>query len=303
MNQPLFWILFTISVVLLLSLDLGLHRKFESIPVRIAILWSLIWIALAGIFAVLLYAWQGGAVSLDFVTAYFIELSLSVDNLFIFLLIFRYFRVPERDQHKVLFWGILSAIAMRGVFIFAGVGLLRRFDWLVYLFGAFLVYSGIRFLTDSKSRAHPEKSWVVRGFRRLIPVTEGFEDGKFLVRRDGLHATPLLIVLLLIETTDLLFATDSIPAVLAITLNFLVVFTSNVLAILGLRSMYFAVAGMVDKFQYLHYGLSAVLILVGAKMLAAHYYPVSTSVALAVIAGILFVSMMVSITSPRKARA
>lgn len=256
------------------------------------------WIALAGVFAVLLYLWQGRQPTLEFVTSYVIELSLSIDNLFVFFLIFRYFRVPEGDQHKVLFWGIVGAIAMRGIFIFAGVGLLRRFDWLMYLFGSFLIYSGIRPLANPKSRSHPEKGWIVRLVRRLIPVTDDFEGGKFLVRRTQLYATPLLVVLLLIESTDLLFATDSIPAVLAITLNFLIVFTSNILAILGLRSMYFALAGVIEMFQYLHYGLSAILVFVGAKMVISHYHAISTPLSLGVVAGILAISVTASMIHP-----
>ena len=277
---------------------MGFHRPSRPVSVRRALGWSAMWIALAGVFAVLLYLWQGRQPTLEFVTSYVIELSLSIDNLFIFFLIFRYFRVPEGDQHKVLFWGIVGAIAMRGIFIFAGVGLLRRFDWLMYLFGSFLIYSGIRLLANPKSRSHPEKGWIVLLVRRLIPVTDDFEGGKFLVRRTQLYATPLLVVLLLIESTDLLFATDSIPAVLAITLNFLIVFTSNILAILGLRSMYFALAGVIEMFRYLHYGLSAILVFVGAKMVISHYHAISTPLSLGVVAGILAISVTASMIHP-----
>ena len=294
MNQTLFWALFILVVLVLLALDLGLQKRKETISVRKALAWSSIWIAFALAFGVVLYFWQGRTASLEFATAYVIELSLSVDNLFIFLLIFRYFQVPSSDQHKVLFWGILGAVIMRGIFIVAGVPLLRRFDWLMYGFGAFLIYSGIRF--DAGSEIEPEKSSVLKVFQRFVPVTKDYEGGKFLVRRDSrLYATPLLVVLLLIETTDLLFATDSIPAVLAISLNFTVIFASNICAILGLRSMYFALAGMMEVFEYLHYGLAGVLIFIGVKMMIGHYYQIPTKVALPVVGTILLVSVLASV--------
>jgi tellurite resistance protein TerC len=293
LNQTLFWALFTLVVVALLGLDLGLQRRKETISVRKALAWSAIWIAFAAVFGVVLYFWQGRTASLEFATAYVIELSLSIDNLFIFLVIFRYFQVPSNDQHKVLFWGIVGAVIMRGIFIFAGVPLLRKFDWLMYGFGAFLIYSGIRF--DAGSEMDPEKSSALKIFRRFMPVTEDYEGGKFLVRRNSrVYATPLLVVLLLIETTDLLFATDSIPAVLAISLNFTVIFASNICAILGLRSMYFALAGMMEVFEYLHYGLAGVLIFIGTKMMIGHYYQIPTRVALPVVGTILLISILAS---------
>ena len=284
----------------MLGLDLGLHKRSGVISLRKALAWSAVWIGLALMFAAVLYFWQGRHATVEFATAYVIELSLSVDNLFIFLLIFRYFQVPDGDQHKVLFWGIVGAIVMRGIFIVAGVGLLRKFQWLMYFFGALLIYSGIRFATEGDSEIHPEKSWMLKLFRRLMPVTDGFEGDKFMVRRTRLYATPLLLVLLLIETTDVLFATDSIPAVLAISLNFVVIFTSNIFAILGLRSMYFALAGMMEMFKYLHYGLSAVLIFIGTKMLVAHYYQIPTVVALGAVGAILTASVMASGFSRRR---
>ncbi len=273
MSQTTFWILFNLFVVAMLLLDLGVfHRRAHGVRFREALGWSAMWIALAGAFAVLVYFWHGRTPSLEFVTGYVIELSLSVDNLFVFLLIFRYFRVPADQQHKVLFWGILGALVMRAIFIVAGVGLIRRFHWIIYLFGALLVYSGIKFLRQENANIHPEKNPVLRIFRRLMPVTKDYVDGKFFVRQRGLYATPLLVALLVVETSDLLFAVDSIPAILAITLNTFIVYTSNVFAILGLRSMYFALATMMDVFHYLHYGLSVVLIFIGAKMLISHYY-------------------------------
>ncbi len=300
----LFWILFNLFVLAMLVLDLGVfHRRAHRVKFREALAWSAMWIALAAAFAVLLYFWRGHVVTLEFVTGYVIELSLSVDNLFVFLLIFRYFRVPALHQHKVLFWGILGALLMRGIFVLVGVGLITQFHWIVYLFGAFLVYSGIQFFRQESVEIHPEKNPVLRLFRRWMPVTEDYEGSKFFVRRTGLYATPLLVVLLVVETTDLLFAVDSIPAVLAITLNAFIVYTSNIFAILGLRSMYFALAGMMEFFHYLHYGLSVVLIFVGAKMLISHYYQIPTGWALGVVAGVLLVSVLVSVVRPKtKAR-
>jgi len=300
----LFWILFNLFVLAMLVLDLGVfHRRAHRVKFREALAWSAMWIALAAAFAVLLYFWRGHVVTLEFVTGYVIELSLSVDNLFVFLLIFRYFRVPALHQHKVLFWGLLGALLMRGIFVLVGVGLITQFHWIVYLFGAFLVYSGIQFFRQESVEIHPEKNPVLRLFRRWMPVTEDYEGSKFFVRRTGLYATPLLVVLLVVETTDLLFAVDSIPAVLAITLNAFIVYTSNIFAILGLRSMYFALAGMMEFFHYLHYGLSVVLIFVGAKMLISHYYQIPTGWALGVVAGVLLVSVLVSVVRPKtKAR-
>jgi len=297
-----FWILFNLFVVAMLALDLGVFsRRAHTVGFREALGWSSMWLALAAAFAVLVYFWHGRPVALEFVTGYVIELSLSVDNLFVFLVIFRYFRVPAEQQHKVLFWGILGALVMRGVFILAGVGLIRRFHWIIYLFGAVLVYSGIRLFREGEEEIHPEKNPILRLFRRWMPVTKDYVNGKFFVRTPELCATPLLVVLLVVETSDVLFAVDSIPAVLAITLNAFIVYTSNVFAILGLRSMYFALAGVMEMFDYLHYGLSLVLIFVGAKMLVSHYYQIPTEVALAVVVAVLGVSVVASVLFPRKA--
>jgi TerC family integral membrane protein len=297
----LFWILFNLFVLAMLALDLGVfHRRAHEVKFREALAWSGMWIALAAAFAGAVYFWHGHTAALEFVTGYIIELSLSVDNLFVFLLIFRYFRVPGEDQHRVLFWGIIGALIMRAIFILLGVGLIRQFHWIVYLFGAMLVYSGIRLLPAESSEIHPEKNPVLRVFRRWVPITTNYQAGKFFVRQPTLFATPLLVVLLVVETTDVLFAVDSIPAVLAITLNAFIVYTSNVFAILGLRSMYFALAGMMEVFHYLHYGLSAVLIFVGAKMLLSHYYQIPTSLALAVVAGVLLISVLASVIHPER---
>ena len=297
----LFWILFNLFVIAMLTLDLGvLNRRAHAVGLREALAWSAAWVALAGAFAIAVFFWHGRAEALQFVTGYVVELSLSVDNLFIFLLIFRYFKVPGEHQHKVLFWGVLGALVMRGVFIAAGVGLIQRFAWITYAFGALLIYSGIKLLRQGNVQIHPEKNPVLRLFRRAFPVTTEFEDGRFFTRRDRLYATPLLVVLLVVETTDILIAVDSVPAVLAITLNAFIVYTSNVFAILGLRSMYFALAGMMDRFHYLHYGLSVVLIFVGLKMIGSHYVDLPTEWVLGTVLLVLATSIVASLMSPRK---
>ena len=293
----------------MLALDLGvLNRRPHRIGFREALAWSAAWISLAAAFAVLEFFWHGRTQALQFVTGYVIELSLSIDNLFLFLLIFRYFKVADEHQHKVLLWGILGALLMRGVFILAGVGLISRFSWITYAFGALLVYSGVRFLRQGQQEIHPEKNPVLRLFRRTFPVTKEYMGAQFFVRNNGdggaggggLYATPLLVVLLVVETSDILFAVDSIPAVLAITLNAFIVYTSNVFAILGLRSMYFALAGMMDRFHFLHYGLALVLILTGIKMLAAHYVDIPTEWTLAAVLFILGASIVASLLHPAR---
>lgn len=300
----LFWIAFNAFVAVMLALDLGLfHRRAHTVKFREAVGWSLLWVAMAAGFAVIVYFWHGRTEALEFVTGYVIELSLSVDNLFVFLVIFRYFRVAGPNQHKVLFWGILGALIMRCLFILAGVGLIRRFEWIIYVFGALLIYSGVKLLRQSGADVHPEKNPILRVFRRWVPVTKDYVGGKFFVRQPGLYATPLFVVLLVVETTDILFAVDSIPAILAITLNAFIVYTSNVFAILGLRSMYFALAGMMEIFHYLHYGLSAVLIFVGTKMLVSHYYKIPTAFALLAVAVILASSIAASVVFPQKKTA
>jgi tellurite resistance protein TerC len=300
----LFWILFNLFVLAMLALDLGVfHRSSHAVKLREAMIWSVVWIALAAIFAVIVYFWHGRPASLEFVTGYVIELSLSVDNLFVFLLIFRYFKVSSAHQHKVLFWGIVGALVMRGVFIIVGVGLINRFHWVIYIFGALLVYSGIKLFFQSESEVHPEKNPILRLFRRFVPVTADYHGDNFFVRRPRLYATPMFVVLLVVETTDLLFAVDSIPAILAITRDAFIVYTSNVFAIMGLRSMYFALAGMMEMFRYLHYGLALVLTFVGAKMLASHYYEIHTEYALGVVGGILLISVLASVAHPAKKSA
>lgn len=287
----------------MLVLDLAVfHRGPHAIRFREAMGWSVFWISLAAAFAVLVYFWRGKAQALDFTTGYLIEESLSVDNLFIFLLIFRYFKVPGSYQHKVLFWGIIGALIARFAFIVLGVALINRFEWIIYLFGAFLVYTGIKLFRSAEAEVHPEKNPVLKWFRRFMPVTQDYVKDKFIVRsKGGICATPLLLVLVLIETTDVLFATDSIPAVLAITRDPFIVFTSNVFAILGLRSLYFALAGMMELFHFLHYGLAVILSFIGVKMLLSHYYHLPTHVALAVVGIVLATSVAASLIFPRKA--
>jgi tellurite resistance protein TerC len=300
-TQTLAWILFNIFVAVMLALDLGVfHRNSRVLRMRQALAWSAFWVALAAIFAVLLGTWQGRAAALEFSTGYVIELSLSADNLFIFLLVFRYFRLPDTEQYRVLFWGIIGAILMRAAFIFAGVGLIRRFHWIIYGFGVLLIYSGVRLLFQRGDQVHPEKNPIVRVFRRFFPVTKDYVGGRFFVRGEQLCATPLLLVLIVIETTDLIFAVDSIPAVLSITLNSFVVYTSNIFAILGLRSLFFALSALLNVFEYLHYGISCVLVFVGLKMLLSEHFPIRTEISLAIIAGILLLTILASIWNRKK---
>jgi tellurite resistance protein TerC len=303
-----FWILFNLFALSMLVLDLLVfHRRGRVVRSREALAWSAIWIGLAGAFAGLVFLWQGRQVALEFVTGYVLELSLSVDNLFLFLLIFRYFSVPEQQQHRVLFWGVLGALLMRGFFILAGVGLIHRFHWLLYVLGTLLIYSGIRLGFAGEHQIDPATNPAVRVLRRWIPVTDDYQGGRFFVRgwkgNPGLYPTPLLVVLAVIETTDVLFAVDSIPAVLAITLNAFIVYTSNAFAILGLRSMYFALSGLMKAFRFLHTGLALVLILVGLKMITADRFPVSTVVTLGVVGGVLAVSVIASVIHPEKKEA
>jgi tellurite resistance protein TerC len=298
-----FWILFNLFALGMLVVDLRVfHRPGHVVGFREALAWSAMYIALALVFAGILDFWRGHQSSLEFLTGYVLELSLSVDNLFVFLVIFKYFAVPEEQQHRVLFWGIVGALILRGIFIGAGVGLIHHFHWLLYPFGALLIYSGIRFCVMGDQQIDPSQNPVVKMLRRWIPLTAEFEGGAFFIRvRDDnfrLYATPLLIVLVVIETSDLLFAVDSIPAILAITLNAFVVYTSNVFAILGLRSMYFAVSGMMRIFRFLHYGLAVILVLVGLKMLFADYVRIPITATLGVVAGVLLISIVLSLAFP-----
>jgi tellurite resistance protein TerC len=296
---------FTLFVLAMLALDLGVfHRKSHEVTIREAMVWSGVWIALALLFNLVLYYWRGPQPALEFLTGYLIEKSLSVDNIFVFLMIFSYFSVPPRYQHRVLFWGVLGALVMRALLIFLGISLIQRFHWVIYLFGAFLIVTGVKMALEKDKEIHPERNPALRLFRRFVPVTDDYRGGKFFVKQGGRYfATPMLIVLLIVETTDIIFAVDSIPAILAITLDPFIIYTSNVFAILGLRALYFALAGVMKLFHHLRYGLSAILAFVGAKMLLANFYKIPVGVALGVVAGILVISVIASLAFPRKEEA
>jgi tellurite resistance protein TerC len=296
------WVGFNLFVLAMLALDLGVfHRKPHEVTIKEALVWSGVWVVLALLFNLGLYYWRGPEPALEFLTGYLIEKSLSVDNIFVFLLIFSYFRVPASYQHRVLFWGILGALVMRAAFIALGISLIRRFHWVIYVFGAFLILTGVKMALEKGKEIHPERNPVLRLFRRFVPVTDDYRGSKFFVKQGGRYsATPLFIVLLVVETTDVIFAVDSIPAILAITLDPFIVYTSNVFAILGLRALYFALAGVMRLFHHLHYGLSAILVFVGAKMLLADFYKIPVGVALGVIAGVLIISVIASMAFPRK---
>jgi tellurite resistance protein TerC len=291
------WIGFNLFVLGMLALDLGVfNRKEHAVSLREAAAWSAVWIGLALAFNAILYLWQGQEVALEFLTGYLIEKSLSMDNIFLFVVLFSTFAVPAAYQHRVLFWGVLGALVMRGALIGAGTALVEAFHPILYLFGAFLVVTGIRLAVHQDTEVHPERNPVVRLARRLFPVTKGYKGARFFVRRHGrCWITPLLIVLLLIESTDLLFALDSIPAIFAITTDPFIIYTSNVFAILGLRSLYFLLAGSVTRFAYLKYGLAAILVLVGIKMLINDLYPVPIVLSLGLIALILAIAVAASL--------
>jgi tellurite resistance protein TerC len=300
------WIGFNLFVLAMLALDLGVfHRHAHVVSVKEAAIWSGVWIALAMTFNGLLYlswhvlvpgsAYSNGDAALAFFTGYLIEKSLSVDNIFVFVLLFTYFAVPAIYQHRVLFWGIIGALLMRGLLIAAGATLLKEFHWIIYVFGAFLIFTGIKMGLHRNEELHPGQNPLVRVFRRLMPVTDHYEGDSFFVRHKGvLMATPLFLVLLTVESTDLIFAVDSIPAIFAVTQDPFIVYTSNVFAILGLRSLYFVLAGVMDKFHYLKLGLSAVLTFVGIKMVIVDIYKIPVGLSLAVIASILFTAVIAS---------
>jgi tellurite resistance protein TerC len=298
------WLGFSLFILLMLSLDLGLfNRQAHRITYREASIWSAIWIGLAAAFAGIVFWYQGSERGLEFVTGYLIELSLSVDNLFVFLLIFSYFKVPARVQHRVLFWGVMGALIMRLTMIFIGAALINRFHWIIYIFGAFLVYTGIRMFTQKETELEPEENPIVRLVTRVIPVVRRYDEEKFFTRVNGkLTGTLLLLVLIVVEFTDLVFAVDSIPAIFAITTNTFIVYTSNVFAILGLRSMYFLLAGVVEKFHYLKMGLAVVLTFIGVKMLVtAVGLHIDIKVSLIFVAVVLMSSVVASLLRPQEA--
>ncbi len=300
MQTSFFWGLFAVFVIGMLYLDLAvIHSKYREIRLKEAVQWSVFWIALALAFNLNLYFVHGRQVALNFLTSYLLEKSLSVDNLFVFLLIFSYFKVPAIYHHKILFWGVLGALVTRAIFIASGVALIHMFHWVFYVFGAVLVLSGIQLFRSDKKEVEPDKNLVLRLFRRLFPVTESYEGGSFFVKREGrLWATPLMVVLVMIETTDVIFAMDSIPAIFGITLDPFIIYTSNVFAILGLRALYFALAGFMKMFRFLHYGLALILVFIGAKMLASDFLKIPVGLALGVIVAILAVSVAASVKWP-----
>jgi tellurite resistance protein TerC len=299
------WVGFNVFILAMLALDLGVfHRKSHIVSLKESLTWTGVWVALALLFNAGVWHYYGGQKGLEFLTGYLIEKSLSVDNVFVFALLFSYFAVPPLYQHKVLFWGILGALIMRAIMIAAGVVLITKFAWIIYVFGAFLILTGIKMIVKREEEIHPERNPVVRWFKKLMPVTPEYRGDKFFVRENGiLMATPLFVVLLLVEFTDLIFAVDSIPAIFAVTKDPFIVYTSNVFAILGLRSLYFALAGVMDKFHYLKIGLGVVLSFVGVKMMLAHTaYKIDTLVSLGVIVLILAISVVWSLMRPRKAK-
>jgi tellurite resistance protein TerC len=307
MDNIWLWIGFNLFVLAMLALDLFVfHRKAHEVSTREAATWTGFWIALALVFNYGVYHFRGAETGLEFLTGYLIEKALSVDNIFVFVLIFSYFNVPLKYQHRVLFWGILGALVMRGTMIGAGAALIHQFHWIIYVFGAFLVFTGLRMATHDAQDIEPESNPVLKLVRRLIPVTNVYHGQNFFVRekvgeRVRWVATPLFVVLVLVESTDLIFAVDSIPAIFAITTDTFIVYTSNVFAILGLRALYFLLAGVIHKFHFLKLGLSAVLVFVGTKMLLADIVKIPILASLAVIAGILAVSVIASLLWPREA--
>ena len=290
------WIGFNLLVLGLLALDLGIfHRKAHAVSIKEATIWSVVWITLALLFNVGIYFWRGSQTALEFFTGYLIEKSLSVDNIFVFVLIFSFFAVPAAYQHRVLFWGILGALILRGALILVGAALLERLHWIIYVFGAFLIFTGARMALQKAVEVRPEDNFLVKLLRRVMPATDEYERDRFFVRRAGrLFATPLLLVLLIVESTDVVFAVDSIPAIFAVTQDPFIVYTSNVFAILGLRSLYFVLAGAVGKFHYLKLALSAILVFVGIKMVVAEVYKIPIGVSLSVIGAILTAALFAS---------
>ncbi|MDL2718835.1 MAG: TerC family protein [Acidobacteriota bacterium] len=296
------WIGFNLFVLALLALDLGVfHRKAHAVSIREAAGWSVVWIALGLAFGAGIWWFEGRDPALQYIAGYLIEKSLSVDNIFVIALVFSYFAVPALYQHRVLFWGILGALVMRGALIAAGSLLLSRFHFLVWVFGAFLVFTGVKMAFHDQAELHPEKNPLVRLARRLFPVTNDYDGQKFFTRREGrLFATPLFLVLLVVESMDLVFAVDSVPAIFAVTSDPFLVYTSNVFAILGLRSLYFLLAGVMDRFVYLKLGLSAILVFVGLKMALAQLLKIPVGVSLGVIFGLLAVSVAASLAVTRR---
>jgi tellurite resistance protein TerC len=300
-----FWVAFNLFVLAILAIDLGVfHRKAHTVTLREAGIWTGVWVTLALVFNIIIFFWRGPEVALQFLFGYLIEESLSVDNVFVFALIFGHFAVPAQYQHRVLFWGILGALVMRASLILTGAALLARFHWVIYLFGGFLVYTGFNMFRSGDEEIQVEENPTLRLFRRLFPITERYEGQHFFVRRDDrLFATPLALVLVMVETSDLIFAVDSIPAIFAVTNDPFIVYTSNVFAILGLRSLYFLVAGVIGMFRYLKVGLALVLMFVGIKMLIGEWYEIPIGLALGVVVAILATAILTSIQATRRDEA
>ena len=307
MNTIWGWIGFNVVVLAILALDLGvLHRKAEKVSLKEAASWSAVWVTLSLTFAMAVYQTMGRQAGLEFLTGYLIEYALSVDNIFVFVIIFSYFQVPEKYQHRVLFWGIIGALVLRGVMIVAGSALVSRFSWTLYIFGAFLVFTGLKMALQKDAAAYdPEHDPVLKLARRLIPVTRDYRGDRFFVHEPDATgklryaATPLFIVLLIVDTTDVIFATDSIPAIFAVTRDPFIIYTSNICAVLGLRALYFLLASVVDKFAYLKLGLSLVLMFIGAKMLLEHFFHIPILASLGVVAAVLVSSILASLRWPR----
>ncbi|MFL5321157.1 MAG: TerC family protein [Myxococcaceae bacterium] len=302
--SPLAWAGFLLFVFAMLGLDLGVfNRKAHAVRFKEALTWSAVWISLAMLFNLGIWWRMGGDAGLEFFTGYLIEKSLSVDNIFVFIVLFAAMRIPAEYQHRVLFWGILSALVLRGAMIFGGVALLQRFHWLIYIFGGFLIFTGVRMFLHRNEEEHPEDGRVLKLLRRIIPTSRSIHGKKFFIWEDGRRVgTPLLLTLVMIEVTDVIFAVDSIPAIFAVTQSPFIIFTSNIFAILGLRSLYFLLAGMMEKFHYLKVGLSAVLVFVGIKMVLAKFIHLNSFVSMGVIAIILATSVFASFVRTRALR-
>lgn len=296
-SQLIPWILFNLAVIFLLWLDLAVfHKKSHEVKIKEALWLSFFWIVLALFFNAGLYFIKGHQPALEFFTAYILEKSLSIDNLFVFIIVFEYFHIPPRFYHRILFWGILGALIMRALFILTGLWLIERFAWVIYIFGIFLVYTGLKLAFNHNSEIHPDQNPVLKFLRKIFPISQNVEDGRFMFKSAGrTHLTPAFICLIFINIIDLVFAMDSIPAVMAVSRDPFIVYTSNIFAILGLRALFFAISGLMKLFQYLNYGLAAVLIFIGAKMLVSHHYHISIGTSLGIVAGLLGISIVASL--------
>ena len=300
-SQAFLWIIFGIFVVVMMALDLGVfHRKAHEVKFKEALAWTVAWVALSLCFNAGIFFYRGQEAAMQFLTAYLLEESLSIDNLFVFLLIFNYFKVPARYQHGVLFWGILGVLVMRGAFITVGLALIHHFEWILYIFGAVLVFTGFKLAFEKDKEVDFEHNPILKFFRRIFPVTKDYVEGKFFVREGGkLLATPLFIILMFLNTVDLVFALDSIPAVMSISQDVFIVFTSNIFAILGLRSLFFVISNIMQLFHHLHYGLSLVQVFIGIKMLIKDFYHIPTGASLIFILATLVLSVIASIVWPK----